>query len=184
MLTGQCRSFCKRRKTNRLLLPAQRSKRRPRGASEKKKETGNVAAVEVVIQRSKLFQEKDDDDGLADGSLIKKKNKSKDNKPGHQDASASETAPWTTEAKEAGAAAAGVVVKTKSWPSPLQADVKKAPGIMSAAAVGEAISKPLKVYAFNSIQHICKSTVSEGVCVCTFILHQCVCISHTHVVAW
>jgi hypothetical protein len=35
------------------------------------------------------------------------------------------------------------------------------------------------------IQHICKSTASEGVCVCTgYIASMCVCIHHTQVVAW
>ena len=93
-----------------------------------------------VIQRRRLSQEKDDDAGLAGASSAKIKNKSKKKKPGQQGASASQKAPWATEAKEAGgSAAAGVGVEAEAWPPPLQVDVEKAPSIMSAAAVGEAI---------------------------------------------
>jgi hypothetical protein len=53
-------------------------------------------------------------------------------KGGDQGASACNTAPWATEAKEAGAVATGVGVEAKPWPAPLQADVQQAARIMSA----------------------------------------------------
>jgi hypothetical protein len=62
-----------------------------------------------------------------DESPAKRKSKSKGEKAGDQGASACKTAPWATEAKEAGATAAGVGVEAKSWPPPLQADVEQAP---------------------------------------------------------
>ncbi len=48
--------------------------------------------------------------------------------------STSKTASWATEAKEAGAAAAGVNVEAKSWPPHLQADVEPAASLMFGAA--------------------------------------------------
>jgi hypothetical protein len=109
-------------------------------------EKKEAEAASQVIHLHRLSQEKDDDDqekdddGLADAFSTRKKNKSKKKKPGHQGAGASQTAPWATEAIEAGGAAvAGVGVEAKSWLPPLQVDVEKEPSIMSAAAVGEAI---------------------------------------------
>ena len=68
-------------------------------------------AASPAIQGSSVLQE---DDGLPDGSSAKGKSKSKKKQAGNQDASASETAPWATEAKEAGEAAGGVGVEAKS----------------------------------------------------------------------
>ena len=105
----------------------------------KEEEGRRQEAESQVIQRHRLSQEKDDD-VLPDASFSKKKNKSKKKKPGRQGDSDSQTAPWVTETKEVGgAAASGVGVEDKSWYPPLQVDVEKAPNIISADAVGEAI---------------------------------------------
>ncbi len=69
----------------------------------------SAAAVVIGLDARRLSQEKDDDDSLADASSAKKKNKPRKKKPGDQGTSASQTAPWATEAKEAGAAAAAEV---------------------------------------------------------------------------
>ena len=91
--------------------------------------------MRLKIQGRGLSQEKDDEDDLPDESSAKRRS-SKANKKrgGDQGGSACKTAPWATEAKEAGAVAAGVGVEAKSWPAPLQADVQQAARIMSAAA--------------------------------------------------
>ncbi len=139
---------------------SKKKKQAKAGKSEKKKKTKIVASLAV----RRLSQENDDDDGLADASSTKKKNKSKKKMPGDQGASASQTAPWPTEAKEAGVAATVAAtelqhscnraatellraavslprlgVEAKARPPPLQAEVEKAPRIMSAAAEAEAI---------------------------------------------
>jgi hypothetical protein len=102
------------------------------GAAERKEAEGAGASQEIQVLG--LFQEKDDDDGLPDESPAKRKSKSKNKKAGDQGASASKTAPWATEANEAGAAAASVGVEAKAWSPPLQADVEQAADLMSGAA--------------------------------------------------
>jgi len=94
-----------------------------------------AGAASQGIHGRGLSQEKDDEDDLPDESPAKRRS-SKANKKrgGDQGASVCKTAPWATEAKEAGAVAAGVGVEAKSWPAPLQADVQQAACIMSAAA--------------------------------------------------
>jgi ubiquitin len=97
-----------------------------------------AGAASQGIQGRGLSQEKDDEDDLPDESPAKRRSsKANKRKGGDQGASACKTAPWATEAKEAGAVAAGVGVEAKSWPAPLQADVQQATHnsrIMSAAA--------------------------------------------------
>jgi ubiquitin len=98
----------------------------------KGKETG---AASQGIQGRGLSQEKDDKDDLPDESSAKRRRSNANKKKGgDQGGSACKTAPWATEAKEAGAVAAGVGVEAKSWPAPLQADGQQAASIMSAAA--------------------------------------------------
>jgi hypothetical protein len=82
------------------------------GTVERKKAEG--VGSSQGIQVCGLPQEKDDDDGLPDESSAKRKSKSKKNRAGDQGASASKTAPWATEAEEAGTAAAGVGVEANS----------------------------------------------------------------------
>ena len=89
------------------------------GAAERKEAEG--AGTSQGMQVRGLSQEKDDDDGLPDESPARRESTSKEKRAGDQGASVSKTAPWATEAKEAGAAAAGVGVESKSWPPPLQA---------------------------------------------------------------
>jgi ubiquitin C len=92
-------------------------------------------AASQGIQGRGLSQERDDEDDLPDESSAKGRcSKANKKKGGDQAASACKTAPWATEAKEAGAVAAGVGVEAKSWPAPLLADVQQAASFMSAAA--------------------------------------------------
>jgi hypothetical protein len=100
------------------------------GAAERKKAECAGTSLQGIQGRG-LSREKDDDDGFPDESPATRKSKSKKKNAGDQGASASKTAPWATEAKEAGAAAAGVGVEAKSWPLPLQADVEQAAACMS-----------------------------------------------------
>jgi hypothetical protein len=75
-------------------------------------------------------QEKDADDDLLDESPARRRRskakKKKGGDKGDQEGSACKTAPWATQAKDAGSVAAGVGVEAKSWPAPLQADVQQA----------------------------------------------------------
>jgi ubiquitin len=105
--------------------------KRKQEAAERKE----AGAASRGIQGRGLSQEKDNEDDLPDESSAKRRS-SKVNmkKGGDQGGSACKTAPWATEAKEAGAVGAGVGVEAKSWPAPLQADVQQAARIMSAAA--------------------------------------------------
>jgi ubiquitin C len=105
--------------------------KRKQEAAERKE----AGAASRGIQGRGLSQEKDDEDDLPDESSAKRRS-SKVNmkKRGDQGGSACKTAPWATEATEAGAVAAGVGVEAKSWPAPLQADVQQAARITSAAA--------------------------------------------------
>jgi ubiquitin C len=104
---------------------------RKQEAAERKE----AGAASQGIQGRGLSQEKDDEDDLPDESSVKRRSsKANKKKGGDQGASACKTALWVTEAKEAGAVAAGVGVEAKSWPAPLQSDVQQAAGIMSAAA--------------------------------------------------
>ncbi len=81
------------------------------------------------MQGRGLSQEKDDSSAKRRSSKANKK------RGGDRGGSACKTAPWATEAAEAGAATAGVDVEAKSWIVPLQADVQQAAAsIMSAAA--------------------------------------------------
>jgi ubiquitin C len=104
---------------------------RKQEAAERKE----AGAASQQRQGCGLSQEKDAEDDLPDESSAKRRS-SKANKKrgGYQEASAFKTAPWATEAKEAGAVAAGVGVEAKSWPAHLQAGVQQAASIMSAAA--------------------------------------------------
>ena len=72
-------------------------------------------------------------------------------KGGDQGASACKTAPWATEATEAGAAAAGVGVEAKSWPAPLQADVQKAAHRIVSAAAAAAEAEALFMSKFGNL---------------------------------
>ncbi len=116
------------------------------------------------------LKEKDDDDGLPDESPAKRKSKSKKKKVGDQGASASKTAPWATEAKEAGAAAAGVGVEAKSWPPPLQADVEQAANVSLMSCNGwfqhcSGASSSARRSTSTSRKHVasCASRAAEGV---------------------
>jgi ubiquitin C len=94
-----------------------------------------AGAASQGIRGRGLSQQKDDEDDLPDESSAKRRSsKANKKKGGDQGAGACKTAPWATEAKEAGAVAAGVGVEAKSWPAPLQADVQQAASIKSAAA--------------------------------------------------
>jgi hypothetical protein len=98
-------------------------------AAAERKEAG---AASQGIQGRRLSQEKDAEDHLpAESSAKRRSSKVNKKKGGDQGASACKTAPWATEAKEAGVVAAGV--GAKSWPAPLQSDVQQAARIMSAA---------------------------------------------------
>ena len=104
---------------------------RKQEAAERKE----AGAASQGLQGCGLSQEKDAEDDLPDESSAKKRSsKAKKKKGGDQGGSACKTAPWATEAKEAGAAAAGVGVEAKSWPPPLQTDVEQAASLMSGAA--------------------------------------------------
>jgi ubiquitin len=101
-------------------------------AAAGRKEAG---ATSQGIHGRGLSQEKDAEDDLPDESSAKRRSsKANTKKGGDQGGSACKTAPWATEATEAGAAAAGVGLEAKSWPAPLQTDVQQAASIMSAAA--------------------------------------------------
>jgi hypothetical protein len=103
------------------------------GAAERKKAEG--VGTSQGIQGRGLSPEKDNDDGLPDESPSKRKSKPiEKQKAGNQGAIASKAAPRATEAKEAGAAVAGVGVEAKSWPPPLLADVEQAARLRSNAA--------------------------------------------------
>ena len=103
---------------------------RKQEAAERKE----AGAESQGIQGSTLSQEQDAEDDLPDESSAKRRSrKAKKKKGGDRGASACKTAPWATEATEAGAVAAGVGVEAKSRPAPLQADVQQAARIMSAA---------------------------------------------------
>ncbi len=117
------------------------------GAAERKKAEG--AGTSQGIQGRGLSEEKDDDDGLPNESPAKRKSKSKGKKAGDQGASASHTAPWATEAKEACAAAAGGGVEAKSWPPPLQADVEQAASLVMSGAAATCEGKKLFMAKFN-----------------------------------
>jgi ubiquitin C len=102
---------------------------RKQEAAERKED----GAASQGIQGRGLPQAKvDDDDDLP--AAKRKSSKAKKKKGGDQGGSACKTAPWATEAKEAGAVAAGAGAEAKSWPPPLQADVQQAAGLMSGAA--------------------------------------------------
>jgi ubiquitin C len=107
------------------------------GEEERKQEAvewKEAGAASRGIQGRGLSQEKDDEDDLPDESSAKRRSsKANKKKGGDQGASACKTAPWATEAKEAGAVAAGVGVEAESWPAPPQAHVQQAARIMSAA---------------------------------------------------
>ena len=91
-------------------------------------EEAGAAAGGVIVE----FEEEKED--LPDESSAKRRSsKANKKKEGDQGAIDCKTAPWATEATEAGAVAAGVGVEAKSWPAPLQADVQHAARIMSAA---------------------------------------------------
>ncbi len=117
------------------------------GAAERQEAKG--AGTSQGIQVRGLSQEKDDNDGLPDESPAKRKSKSKKEKAADQGSSASKAAPWVTEAKEAGEAAAGVGVEAKSWPSPLQADVEQAPSLMMSGAAATCEGEKLFMAKFN-----------------------------------
>jgi large subunit ribosomal protein L40e len=98
-------------------------------------ERNETGAASQGIQGRGLSQEKDYEDDLQDESSAKRRSrKANKKKGGDQRGSTCKTAPWATEATEAGAVAAGVGVEVKSWPALLQADVQQAASIMSAAA--------------------------------------------------
>ncbi len=100
-----------------------------------------------------MSQEKDAEDDLPDESSAKRRSsKANKKKGGDQKGSARKAAPWATEAKEAGVAAAGVGVETKSWPAPLQTDVQQAAtaSSMSAAAATAAV-KALFMSKFGNL---------------------------------
>jgi ubiquitin len=81
-------------------------------------------------------EEKEEEEGEQQEERKQEKrscSKANKKKRGDQAGSASKTAPWATEAKEAGTVAAGLGVEAKSWPAPLQADAQRAASIMSAA---------------------------------------------------
>jgi hypothetical protein len=104
---------------------------RKQEAAERKE----AGAASRGIQGRGVSQEKDYKDDLPGESSAKRRSsKANKKKGGDQGAGACKTAPWATEAKEAGAVAAGVGVEAKSWPAPLQADVQQAASIKSAAA--------------------------------------------------
>ncbi len=89
-------------------------------------ERKEAGAVPQGIQHRGLPQEKDDQDDLPDESSVKRRiSKANKKKGGAQGAGACKTAPWATEAKEAGAVAAGVGLEAKSWTAPLQTDVQQ-----------------------------------------------------------
>jgi ubiquitin C len=99
-----------------------------------------------------LSQEKDDQGDLPDESSAKRRSsKANKKKGGDQGGSACKTAPWATEATEAGAAAAGVGVEAKSWPAPLQADVQKAAHRIVSAAAAAAEAEALFMSKFGNL---------------------------------
>jgi ubiquitin len=111
---------------------------RKQEASERKE----AGAESQGIHGRGLSQEKDDEEDLPDESSAKRRSsKANKKKGGDQGASACQTAPWATEAKEAGAVstvvAVGVGVEAKSWPAPLQADVQQAAFMSAATATVE-----------------------------------------------
>ena len=122
-------------------------KERKQEAVERKE----AGAASQQRQGCGLSQEKDAEDDLPD-ELSVKRSHSKANKKrgGDQEASACKTAPWATEAKEAGAVAAGVGVEAKSWPAHLQAGVQQAASIMS-AAVATAEAEALFMSKFGNV---------------------------------
>jgi hypothetical protein len=78
-----------------------------------------------------LLEEEDKAAAAAAAVLQRKKNKSNKKKTGHQGASAAKTAPWDTDATEAGARAASGRVEANACPfppppPPLEADVEQA----------------------------------------------------------
>ncbi len=81
-------------------------------------------------------------DDLADESSAKRRSsKGNKKKGGDQVDSACKTAPWATEAREAGAVEAGLGVEAKSWPAPLQADVQLEAG--SGSGEGDDVFKSM-----------------------------------------
>jgi ubiquitin C len=81
------------------------------------------ASMEFEEEKEEREGEEEEERKQSDKRRSSKSNKKKG---GDQGGSACKTAPWATEAKEAGEVAAGVCVEAKSWPAPLQADVQQA----------------------------------------------------------
>jgi hypothetical protein len=97
-----------------------------------------------------LLEEEDKAAAAAAAVLQRKKNKSNKKKTGHQGASAAKTAPWDTDATEAGARAASGRVEANACPfppppPPLEADVEQAVSRTSgiSAASGAAGAEPV-----------------------------------------
>ena len=121
---------------------------RKQEAAERKE----AGAASQGIQGRGLSQEKDDeDDPPYESSAKRRSSKANKKKGGDQGASACKTAPWATEAKEAGAVAAGVGVEAKSWLAPLQADVKQAAFSMMSAAAATAEAEALFMSKFGNL---------------------------------
>ncbi len=112
-----------------------------------------AGAASQGIHGRGLSQEKDDEGDLLDESSAKRRSSSKANKKkrGDQGASACKTAPWATEATEAGAAAAGVGVEAKSWPAPLHAAVQQAARSIMSAAAATAEAEALFMSKFGNL---------------------------------
>jgi large subunit ribosomal protein L40e len=92
-----------------------RKERRRRERKQEAAERKEAGAASRGIQGRGLSQEKEDEDDLPDKSSAKRRS-SKANKKtgGDQGGRACKTAPWATEAKEAGAVAADVGVEAKN----------------------------------------------------------------------